>query len=103
MPTQVYVFRDASFSRGGDTIVCAAPSDLVIAVFGGGGTFEADGLGAAFGGSAVFKNNVTGQTFLGVWGARKASRFRNQIRASGVALRVKNEPPPAHLIARFSR
>ena len=96
----VYVFRDQSFSRGGDTIVCAAPRDVVVSVFGSGGLFDTDGLSTAFGGSAVFRDEAAGEAFLAVWGARKASRFRNRLREVGFGLKILHERPPGRLIVR---
>jgi hypothetical protein len=98
--TIVHVFRDQRFSRGGDTIVCVAPREVVVSVFGDGGLFGADGLSAAFGGWACFKNDETDQAYLGVWGARKASRFRERLRSAGTAIRISNEPPRGRLVVR---
>lgn len=39
-PAPVYVFRDRSFAPAGDTVVCAAPRDLVVSVYGGGALME---------------------------------------------------------------
>jgi hypothetical protein len=35
----VYVFRDQRFARNGDTVVSAAPLDVAMSVYGGGGLF----------------------------------------------------------------
>jgi hypothetical protein len=95
-PLAVYLFRDPRFAPAGDTAVCVAPLDLVVSVYGGGGHAGAEGLAAAFAGVAMFRNEETGARYLGVWGARKASRFRNALRARA-ALNVIREPPPARL------
>ncbi len=76
----------------------AAPRDLVVAVFGGGGLTGEDGLKAVFGGSALFEDGTTGSCYLAVWGARKASRFRHRLRQSGATLEISREPPPARLV-----
>jgi hypothetical protein len=47
----VYVFREPRFAPAGDTVVCAAPLDLVVSVYGGGGLKGEGGLSAAFGGA----------------------------------------------------
>jgi hypothetical protein len=94
----VYVFRDGHFAPARDTFVSAAPLDLVVSVYGGGGIKGEGGLAAVFGGAAVFKNEESGLYYLGVWGARNASRFRTALRASGVILDIVREPPPARLI-----
>ncbi len=57
-----------------------------------------NGLNSAFGGSCVFRNDDTGALFLGVWGERNASRFRNGLRKGGLSLEIVPEPPPARLV-----
>ena len=99
-PTPVYLFRDQSFSGGGDTVVCVATRESVVSVFGGGDLFDSGGLSAEFAGSAVFRDDASGQFFLGVWGARKASRFRNRLRAHGITCQVRHERPPGRLIVK---
>jgi hypothetical protein len=93
----VYVYRDAHFAAAGDTVVTAAPLDLVVSVYGGGGIRGEAGLTAAFNGSILFKNDDTGQYYLGIWGARSASRFRGALRRSGAELEIRREPPPARM------
>ena len=92
----VYVFRSNGFSRSGNTVVAVAPLALVAAVYGGGGVVGEGGLSAAFGGAAVFKNDATGACFVGVWGARNASRFRADLRTK-TQIEVFNEMPDARL------
>src|ERR1700719_1817635 len=94
----VFVYRDGHFARSGDSVVSAAPLELVVAVFGGGGLKDLAGLEAAFGGAAFFRNEETGFQYLGVWGARKASRFRRSLREAGARLDIVCEPPPARLV-----
>ncbi|WLR96341.1 hypothetical protein [Shinella sumterensis] len=74
-----------------------APQQQVVAVYGGGGTFEADGLSQAFGGAAIFRNDATGAIFAGVWGARNASRFRREIREH-MDVVLRREVPDARLV-----
>jgi len=78
-------------------VVCIAPADCVIAVYGGGGSFDTDGLSSAFGGAVVFGNDETGQRFLGVWGNRYAARFRNDLRRN-MQIFVCKEAPNARRI-----
>jgi hypothetical protein len=100
----VYVFRDpGQFTVGHNALVSVAPNDLVVAVFGGGGLMDADGLSSVFGGAAVFKNDETGKLYLGVWGARNASRFRTALRRAGATLDLVGEPPPARLVLRTTK
>ena len=89
----VYVFR-----ARGNAVMSAAPRDVVASVYGGGGMWDSGGLNAAFGGGCVFRNDDTGAYFLGVWGARNASRFRGALRRGGVDLDIVRGPPPARLI-----
>lgn len=97
-PTPVYLFRDQSFSGGGDTVVCVAAREVVVSVFGSGGPFDSAGLAAEFEGCAVFRDDASEQVFLGVWGARKASRFRSRLRADGVPCQIRHERPPGRLV-----
>ncbi|NLS17159.1 hypothetical protein HGP16_11385 [Rhizobium sp. P40RR-XXII] len=55
------------------------------------------GLSSIFGGAVVFKNDATGELFLGVWGARNASRFRRLIRTNMQTINFK-DPPSARLV-----
>ena len=95
---KIYVFRDKNFAPAGDTMVSAAPIEAVVSVYGGGGIKDTGGLVAAFDGAAVFREDSTGARHAGVWGARKASRFRNALRKSGLEIEVVNSPPPGRLV-----
>ncbi|MDZ7872724.1 MAG: hypothetical protein U5N27_05845 [Rhizobium sp.] len=65
-------------------------------VYGNGGVLGEGGLSSAFGGAAVFKNETTGECFIGVWGARNASRFRRELRGH-VETRLIKEAPDARI------
>ena len=93
----IYVFRDPHFAPAGDTIVSAAPLDLVVSVYGGGGLIGESGLSTAFGGAALFRNDETGECYLGVWGERNASRFRSALQAA-TDLTIAHEAPRARLV-----
>ncbi|GMB81375.1 hypothetical protein NN6n1_21580 [Shinella zoogloeoides] len=95
-PCPVYLFRAEGFAPSGDT-VSMAPLEAVVGVYGGGGAFDADGLSAAFGGAAIFRNDATGALFAGVWGTRKASRFRREMREH-VSVVLVREAPEARLV-----
>lgn len=95
-PRPIYLFRSECFVHGSSTVTCVAPIDLVVAAYGGGGHCDQDGLRNAFGGNAFYRNDETGVCFLGVWGARNASRFRTALRRKAI-IEVVHEPPPARL------
>ena len=93
----VYFFKSTGFAPSGDTVVNVAQRDKVISVYGGGGLFGEGGLSSAFGGAVVFKDDTTGQCFIGVWGTRNASRFRRELRLHLEVIIVK-EAPNASLV-----
>ncbi|WP_421407334.1 hypothetical protein [Agrobacterium tumefaciens] len=95
----VYLFRSSGFAPSGDTVVCVAPLARVVAVYGDGGVVGEGGLSSSFGGPAVFKNDASGERFIGVWGARNASRFRRELRAQ-MQIAVIKEAPVARLVFR---
>ena len=84
--------------RRGNTVVSAAPLDAVITAFGGGGLFGEGGVDVMFGGCAFFRDDKTGPAYVGVWGARKASRFRTALRQAGLCVEIVRRPPPARLM-----
>lgn len=100
-PWPVYVFRSSRLAKS-ETVVTAAPLDLVMSVYGGGGLRGEQGLEAALGGPAYYRDD-TGAAYLAVWGARNASRFRAKLRENGAYLQVHNEAPPARLVWSNSR
>ena len=91
-PCPVYLFRSAGFSPSGDTVVSVAPLHRVVAVYGDAGLVGEGGLSSAFGGAVVFKNDASGECFLGVWGARNAARFRRELRACMPVTVIKEAP-----------
>src|SRR5476649_397501 len=97
---RVYVFRDPTFSPGGNTVVTAAPRKAVMAVYGGGGLMQTSGLSSAFGGCAVYRHRLLGKDkyHLGIWGERKASKFRQALRNAGMELEIVKSPPPGRLV-----
>jgi len=94
-PINIYQYR--GFPADGDTVVSAASLDVVTSVYGGGGLKGEAGLEKKFGGSAFFRNETTGECFLGIWGAKNASQFRNDIRQSSIEIDIIHERPPARL------
>lgn len=95
-PTRIYLFRSEAIAPGSSTVVCAAPVDLATAAFGSGGRHNEEGVRRAFGGNAFFRNSETGERFIGVWGARNASRYRTALRRHA-RIAIVREPPPARL------
>lgn len=91
------MFRSVRFAKS-ETNVTAAPIELVVSVFGGGGLKGEQGLEAFFGGSAYYRNEVTDEAFLAVWGTRNGSRFRRKLAESGVTLQTLPSEPPARLV-----
>ncbi|WP_370677156.1 hypothetical protein [Pleomorphomonas sp. PLEO] len=98
-PCPVYLFRSPAFAPSGDTVVSLAPLDRVVAVYGGGGIWGEGGLSSAFGGVAVFKNDTSGERFVGVWGSRNAARFRRELQAH-MPTAIHKEAPDARLVFR---
>ena len=94
-PVPIYLWRAPFQGNGSDTVISVAPAEAVTAVYGGGGIYDTEGLRAAFDGSVVFCNPETRAMFLGVWGARKASRFRSELRLSGAHVEILRHAPPA--------
>jgi hypothetical protein len=95
-PSPVYLFRSEAIAPGSSTIVCAAPAHLVVSAYGGGGHLDHEGVQRAFGGYAFYRGDETRETFLAVWGARNASRFRTALRNRG-PITIMREPPPVRL------
>ncbi|MBB3399491.1 MULTISPECIES: hypothetical protein [unclassified Rhizobium] len=96
-PCPVHLYRDPNFSALDETFAAAAQLKEVISVYGGGGPVGEGGFSAAFRGAVVFKQEDTGQYFLGVWGRRNTARFRAALRSVG-EIAIIAEPPPARLI-----
>lgn len=96
-PYPVYLFRGDSAFGFAKTLVCVAPLDCVVSVYGGEGISGEEGLSAAFGGYVVYKNDTSGARLIGVWGARNASRFRSDLRAH-VQITLLKEAPEARCI-----
>ena len=71
------------------TVACAAPREAVVAAFGNEAEFE-----RYFGGSMSF-GLPSSPDYLGVWGARNASRFRRILRQARFDFEVHESPPSA--------
>lgn len=55
--------------------------------------FSRDELVAEMGGWVRFVHDGTGERWLGVWGARKAQKFRRMLRERGAVFAVEQGPP----------
>ena len=83
----VYLFRD-NISTIGNTVVCVAEKAQIEAALGKG---EIEVL---FQGKAVYANDSVKQDYLGVWGARNASRLRRLLRERSVEIVIERTRPP---------
>jgi hypothetical protein len=55
--------------------------------------FSRSELSDNFGGMARYENKRTGEEWLGIWGARKASKFRRLFRERGATLIIVKSNP----------
>ena len=51
--------------------------------------FTPEEMAAQFGGRLKYRHVVTGEDWIGVWGARKASQFRRLLREAGATFQVE--------------
>ena len=87
-----YLFRDGHFASSGDTVVCVADRAAVEAALGRGQ------LEALFQGGAVYTDVAIKLDYIGVWGARNASRLRRFLRERGFEIVIdRGRPPNARL------
>jgi hypothetical protein len=94
----VYIFRSSGFAPTGDTVVTAAPKEAVVKTYGGGGHHDTDGLATVYGGAAVFGIDPKTHVHVGVWGSRKAARFRSDLKRAGINFDLVRTPPPGRLL-----
>jgi hypothetical protein len=78
----VYLFRSGRFARNGDTVVSAAPLDVVMSVYGGGGLFGEGGIKSAFGGAAFYHDDEA-TSACGALGMHRAFEQLFGMRVSG--------------------
>ena len=91
----VYAFRSSAFARNGDSVVCIGARDQLECLLGTGT------LSATFFGYALYQDpNKT--EYIGVWGARNASKFRRLLRERGVQVIIHREPPPEIRLHHFA-
>lgn len=101
MTIDLHMFRGGQIGMPLNMQFCAAPIEAVAATFGGGGIYGEQGLLAAFGGAALFRDCSGTDRLLGVWGARKCSRFRRLLREAGYAIAITDLPPEMRLTIRW--
>jgi hypothetical protein len=91
-----YLFRDGHFAPSGDTVVCFADRAAVEAALGRGQ------LEALFQGSAVYADDAMKLDYIGVWGARNASRLRQFLRECGFEIVIDRQRPTNVRLRYFS-
>jgi len=87
-PLTTYLFRDGHFAPSGDTIVCVADRLTVEAALGRGQ------LETLFQRGAVYTDDAMKLDYIGVWGARNASRLRRLLRECGFEIVIDRRRPP---------
>src|SRR5690242_985911 len=85
-PVRAYLFRDPQVNHGGDAVVCVIDRQIADERLG------VDRLKTLFGGCAVY-TTPGGQDFIGVWGARNASRYRRFLRERGATIVIMRGRP----------
>lgn len=83
---QVYMFKDENWN-GSPPDVCIGPRPDVTALV------DLDELKAVYGGYALYVIDDDASEYVGVWGTRKASRFRQLLRARGATLDLVERQP----------
>jgi hypothetical protein len=94
---KVYLFRAKHPHSHRSMLACAAPYDLVESIYGGG-ISGPSGILATFGALSIYKSTETTDSYLAVWGPRKAETVLATLRASGAHIEVVRHPPPARLV-----
>jgi len=86
MTINAYVFRDTYPASGGAPVVCVVERAAADERLGPG---QVESL---FGGCAIY-TTPEGQDFIGVWGARNASRLRRFLSERGAEVSIHRERP----------
>jgi hypothetical protein len=82
----VNAFKD-DLKAGGPQNVCIGPLATIQDVV------TQDELTELFGGYILYVDRTTGAEFLGIWGARKTSAFRNLLRGRDLIVEIKRQKP----------
>jgi len=94
-PLTVYVFRDRIASRV-NTLVCIGEKERIDEAF------RDRQLIGLFEGEIVYTNDALKKKYVGVWGARNASRLRRLLREQGLELLIQRTRPPGARPRSFS-
>jgi hypothetical protein len=86
----VFAFRDGFAGRGAGTHVCVTEEAQAASIL------SREEIDRLFFGYVLYKP-MLGRAYVGVWGARNASRFRQILRERGAALNIVRGRPPAPL------
>ena len=94
-----FVFRDPHFAPAGDTVVCIANRAQMKAFI------KKSEMGSLFSGYVVFRDRPWpwGQSYIGVWGERNASKFRRLLRERGANVQIVEHAPEGARIAYFTK
>ena len=82
----LHLFNEQFRTGQSRRVVCIGPKDAIE------GALPLDTLTANFGGHILYEDS-DGDRYLGVWGARNASRFRRMLAERGVDFSLNAEPP----------
>jgi hypothetical protein len=92
-----YLFRDGHFAPSGDTVVCIGDRVTIEAALDRGQ------LEALFQGGAVYTDDMMKLDYIGVWGARNASRLRRFLRERELEIVIVRQRPPNVRLRYFTR
>ena len=85
----IYNYRDRLLHRGQQTSVVAQGKREFVERF-----IRRAEFGSLFGGYILSRDSRSEQEYLGVWGARKASRFRSLLRERGASFSIERYDTP---------
>lgn len=95
MPFDVYVFRSGAFARNCDSVVCIGARKQLEGLLGIGM------LSVTFFGYALCRD-PTETEYIGVWGARNASKLRRRLRERGAQVTIHRKLPPEVRLHHFT-
>ena len=95
IPLDVYAFRSSAFARNGDSVVCIGAREQLEGLLGAGM------LTATFFGYALYRDPDETE-YIGVWGARNASKLRRLLRERGAQITIHRQSPPGARLHHFT-